>query len=173
MGKLAHIRSGMSAPTLDGFLRPIADYVAHTLAANLAEDMQRGGEGLESIKGAVAALEPALKAALDKAIDNAIGKLSGDLSATAAEVRKSGERLTGTQRALMQAIASIRIPDHSEQLGRLELKNVDLSPLERQIEAVLLKMDIDTPEPRPKRWDFKVIRHERSGLIDRVVATAE
>lgn len=176
MGKLAHIKTAMSSTSMmDGMVQAVGAYIAQVVADKLSQDMSRGGEGLNQVKAAVGALEPSITAAVKSAVGEIVQSLATHHEATKRELQSASDKLTGTQRSLMQsftqALTQVKIPDYSESLKRIEGKAVDLSPVERQLEAVLLKLDIDKDDD-PKQWKFTVKRNSR-GLIETVTATAE
>ena len=173
MGKLSHIRADMTSQSMiDGIAKSVGDYIAAAVVATLQEDMSRGSDGLSGIKAAVEAVEPALRAALKSATETVTRSVTAQQAALKSDIAATTKQQQALQSKLIAAMEGIRIPDYSADLRRLESKQVDLEPISRQVQAVLLKLDTETDE-RPRTWTFEVIRHKKSNLIERVIATAE
>ena len=175
MGKLSHIMAKMEPPenTADGIVKQIGDILAASVTKRLSEDMSRGGESLHAIKSKVGALEPCIRECVSAAVKEIANAVYDYRSEVKGDLDKTQKSLTANQQAIMQSLAGMKFPDHSDQMTRIERKNVDLSPLERKLEAILLKMhmDEDDEEERPRKWRFDIERN-KNGLITDVIAEA-
>jgi len=168
MGKLSHIKDRMNPPPMDGLLQPIVEHIAGSVKAQLSADMSRGGEGLHAVKSTLGKIEPAIRQLVQELAGHVVDRLVEQHES----LNKQHESLTANQRAIMRALAETPpYPDYSEQLARLEARGVDLTPLSKQIKALMAKVS-EKPEERPLQWVFDIKRNKK-GLIESVTATAE
>jgi hypothetical protein len=137
----------------------LAPFVEALLSATQTEAKARAGSAKahsDALKAARKAFEQAV-AAESKVMQDTIKEAVKTLQETSEKGRKA--QLAG----LVQAFDRIKLPDHSEQLARIEATQAALA-------AKMTKLP--KPEPRATEWDFDINRN-REGFIQSVTAKAK
>lgn len=140
-----------------------AERLVPFIQALLEQAQITGGEykaGTESVNEAVRAARKALEQAV--AAESASMQESVKKAAKAITAASSAD-VTGMRDALVDALGSVAIPDHSEQLARIEAA-----------QSMVMQAIGDMPVPKdpPSKWHFDVNRN-RNGFIQTVDAEAK
>ena len=120
--------------------------LAHSVAQALEPKLRALAMGEEQTRQIVEAMAPA------------IGQLIGELRPQLMSVQREQQR----GNAMMQTIAGMIPPDHSQQLSRLA-QMADTSGLEQQFQALALQVAM-----KPEAWRFEIVRDPVSKLIESV-----
>lgn len=176
MGRLQNISKTLqpSKPAkLEGILEAIAAGVAQTVVQDMAEGMTRHSQGLNAVQQRIDVLSPQIQEMLAGAVEYAVQETVQRLLPQIEGISKglqsklSYNDLRTFREELVTALSRVKIPDYTEQLKRLESRQVDLGP-------VLTKLDQlkEEEEEEPSTWVFD-IKRDNQGRIVSVVANEE
>lgn len=168
MGRLQNIQKTLNPKPakLEGILEAIAAGVAETVVNDLSEGMTRHSQGLNALQERIDTVSPQVQEMITSAVEYAVQETVQRLLPQIEGVTKGlSEKLTqGDLRAfredLVKALGKVTIPDYTEQLRRLERRQVDLAPVLMKLDE--LKVE---PEEEPSSWVFDIKRDNQGRII--------
>ena len=177
MARLEHLLSDEPRPsnyklTLDADYRKyLADAMANAAAERIKPFIEALFNAQRDEGRKISESSTAHKKAVQetrKALEQAIAAESKAIQDVVKEAASAAQKATlkdsrAMRDGLVAAMGRVVIPDHAEQLGRIEAA---------QKAVVEGLKNIPKPEPRPTEWDFDVNRN-RNGFIQSVTAKAK